>query len=127
MNIWYETLTKPPMTPPNTYFPIAWSVLYLLMFISFVIILKSKNSPTKLNAAIFFCIQLAFNLLWSYLFFDLHKMEFALVDVILILIFLVLTMKEFYKISKWACYLLIPYLLQVIFAIYLNTGFIILN
>lgn len=127
MNIWYLSLTKPPLTPPTSYFPVAWSVLYFLMTISFFIIITKINSKDKLYATNLFLIQLIFNFLWSYIFFDMKSIGLALVDVILLLVVLIFTVFYFFKLSKLAGWLLVPYLLQVIFALYLNLGILILN
>ena len=127
MNIWYQTLTKPPFTPPATYFPIAWGILYALMAISFLVILTKPKSLDKYFALSFFVTQLVFNFLWSYIFFELKLINIALLDVILIFIFLILTLIYTFKISKLAFWLLIPYLLQIIFAIYLNFWILMLN
>ena len=127
MNIWYLSLTKPPLTPPTSYFPVAWSVLYFLMTISFFIIITKINSKDKLYATNLFLIQLIFNFLWSYIFFDIKSIGLALVDVILLLVVLIFTVFYFFKLSKLAGWLLVPYLLQVIFALYLNLGILILN
>ncbi|MBD5403180.1 tryptophan-rich sensory protein [bacterium] len=127
MNLWYLTLNKPLFTPPQSYFPIAWSVLYLLMAVSIILVLIKPNSKTKFYAVTFFTIQLFFNYLWTYLFFELHSTKYALIDLLCILIFLTLTMIIFFKLSKPAFFLLIPYLLQIFFAIYLTVGIAILN
>ncbi len=87
----------------------------------------TQNKKKKDYAVILFIIQLILNLTWSYLFFDMQSINLALADVILIFAFLIPTMYFFFKISKLAGFLLIPYLLQVIFAIYLTMGLRILN
>ena len=127
MNVWYNNLIKPPFTPPQQYFPIAWGVLYFLMAVSFILILLSKKSGEKSIAICCFIIQLFFNLMWTFLFFGLKSIKLALLNVILIFIFLVLTIYYFFKISKPAGILLLPYLVQVIFAIYLTSGILGLN
>lgn len=127
MNIWYQSLTKPLFTPPMAYFPIAWSILYFLMLLSFIMVITKPNSKEKLYATNLFFIQLIFNLLWSYIFFEMKSIELALVDVILLLVVLVFTVVYFFKCSKFAGILLLPYLLQVCFALYLNFGILILN
>ncbi len=127
MNIWYLSLTKPPLTPPTSYFPVAWSILYFLMTIAFFIVVTKPNSKEKLYATNLFLIQLIFNFLWSYLFFEMKSIELALVDVILLLVVLIFTVVYFFRLSKFAGWLLVPYLLQVIFALYLNFGILILN
>lgn len=127
MNLWYLTLQKPPFTPPSSYFPIAWTILYIMMGISFFTIIMQPATKQKYVAVNLFLVQLILNLLWSYIFFELQSIIYALVDVILLLIFLIATIIYFFKLSKFAGYLLIPYLLQVIFATYLNIGLAILN
>ena len=127
MNEWYSALNKPPLTPPATYFPIAWTVLYTLMTISFFIILSKPSSKDKYFGVNLFLIQLMFNFIWSYIFFELKSIKLALVDVILLFIILCFTVFYFFKISKFAAILLIPYILQVVFAIYLNAGILVLN
>lgn len=127
MNLWYQILNKPPLTPPAVYFPIAWSILYTLMAISVVIILFKPKSAFKNIAIGLFFVQLIANLSWSYIFFELKSIEFALIDVLVLLILLIITIIYLYKLSKIAAGLLLPYLLQVLFALYLNAGFAILN
>ncbi len=127
MNLWYLTLHKPPFTPPANYFPIAWTILYIFMTIAFLIVLVKPKSKEKYFAINLFLVQLILNFLWSYVFFDLQSILYALVDVLLLLFFLILTVIYFFKISKSAGFLLIPYLLQVIFAVYLTIGLAVLN
>ncbi len=127
MNTWYNTLIKPPFTPPASYFPIAWGILYTLMAISFFIVLAKPHSKDKYVGVYLFLIQLIFNFTWSYVFFEMKSISLALIDVIILLILVCFTIYYFWKVSKTAAILMIPYLLQVIFATYLNTGFLILN
>ena len=87
--LWYQTLVKPAFTPSPSYFPIAWSILYILMGVAFVIILYKPPSKVKSYAINLFLIQLIFNLLWSYIFFDMKSIGLALVDVILLLVVLI--------------------------------------
>lgn len=127
MNLWYLSLQKPPFTPPTEFFPIAWSILYALMAISFFIILPKPHSGNKYIAVNLFLFQLVLNFTWSYVFFEIKSIRLALLDVIFLLIVLIFTIIYFFKLSKTAGILLIPYLLQVIFALYLNSGIAILN
>jgi len=127
MNQWYQTLTKPPFTPPPSYFPIAWAILYTLMAIAFFLVLSKPNSKEKFIAINLFIVQLILNFAWSYVFFDMKSISLGLLDVVLLLIVLIFTIIYFHKVSKAAAYLLIPYLLQVIFATYLNVGLALLN
>ncbi len=126
-NLWYQTLNKPPLTPPAAYFPTAWGILYTLMFLAFLLVLFQKNNKDKYVAINLFVLQLFFNLIWSYLFFGLKSIELALLDVILLLIAVIFTTIYFFRLSKPAGFLMIPYLLQVVFALYLNLGIQLLN
>ncbi len=127
MNLWYKTLVKPPFTPPSAYFPVAWGILYTLMTIAFLIVLSKSHSKDKYIAINLFLIQLIINFTWSYVFFEMKAIDLALLDVIVLLILLIFTMIYFFRVSKLAGILLIPYLLQVLFAVYLNAGISILN
>lgn len=127
MNSWYSSLSKPPLTPPPAYFPAAWGILYTLMTIAFFIVIFKPHSKTKYTAINLFIFQLILNFTWSYVFFELKSIPLALLDVILLLIILIITTTYFFKISKTAGLLLIPYLLQVIFALYLTLGIAVLN
>ena len=126
-NLWYHMLNKPPFTPPPTYFPAAWTILYILMVFAFLIILLKPEKKIKLIAINLFFAQLFFNLIWTYLFFEIKSIEFALIDAGILLLFVILTTVYFFKISRLAGLLMIPYILQVIFALYLNLGIKILN
>ena len=127
MNEWYANLNKPPLTPPAAYFPVAWGILYTLMAISFFIILSKPHSKDKYIAVYLFLFQLMLNFTWSYVFFELKSINIALFDVVLLFILLCFTIVYFFRISKFAAILLIPYVFQVLFAIYLNAGILILN
>lgn len=125
---WYAFLNKPSFSPPNWIFGPVWTILYFLMGISAFLLWKKglKNKKVK-RALTYFSMQLFFNFLWSLLFFGLHNPLLGLVDIVLLLISIVLTSITFYKISKVASYLLIPYLLWVSFATLLNLSIVLLN
>lgn len=124
---WYETLNRPPFTPPAWVFAPAWTILYTMMFVSLFIVIREKTFENKTNAIILFLTQLLFNFLWSPTFFYWHNIKMAFIIIILLLIFLVATIAFFYRISKLSAFLLIPYLLWICFAIYLNFGFMVMN
>lgn len=124
---WYETLNKPLFTPPAWVFSPAWTVLYTLMFVALFVYLRTKTPINKTNGTILFLTQLLFNFLWSPAFFYWQNIRLAFFIIILLLLFLIATIFYFYKISKLSAILLIPYLLWVCFATYLNFGFMILN
>ncbi len=124
---WYDTLHKPPLNPPSAIFAPVWGVIYTLIFLSFFIFMFAKTDKDKKAGILFFLVQLLLNFSWSPVFFYLHNITLSFVIIILLLIFLILTIISFYKISKPAAYLLIPYLLWICFAVYLNMGIMILN
>ena len=116
---WYETV-KPGITPPNYIFPIVWTILFILISLSFYFVLISKKGKWKNSAIILFIVNLILNGLWSYLFFGLHNPVFAFYELILLWITIVFMIYISFEIKKLASYLLIPYLLWVSFAGVLN-------
>lgn len=125
---WYKTLHKPSFSPPNWVFGPVWTVLYFLMGVSFFLIWNRKMRTKKERSALlFFFVQLLLNFLWSFLFFGLHSPLLSLIDIILMVIFIGITMKDFFQISKPAFLLFIPYLLWVSFATMLNAAILFLN
>ncbi len=125
---WYATLNKPSFSPPNWLFGPVWTLLYSMMGVSAYLVwregLEKKDAK---KALLYFVFQLICNFLWSFLFFYLRSPILAFADIVLLWILIVLTMIKFYKISKAASYLLLPYLLWVSFASILNLFIIILN
>lgn len=125
--IWYEYLLKPELTPPNWLFSIVWTILYLLMGISLFMVLNTENSTRKKQALIIFGIQLFLNALWAPVFFGLRSFAGGFFVIALLWVSIFVTFYKFYKISKPASYLLIPYLLWVSYATGLNLAFWMLN
>ena len=117
---WYNKLNKSLFTPPNYIFGIVWPILYILMFVSIYKILHIKECEPLCNAKIYFIIQLSLNLIWTYIFFKKQQIFYALIDLILIIIFTILTINEFDKYNRQASNLLIPYIIWLFFALYLN-------
>lgn len=124
---WYIYLNKPFFSPSNLLFAPVWTILYLLMGISFFLVWESKKKINKDKAYTYFFTQLSLNFLWTFLFFGLKSTFLGLVGIIILLLFIVLTMNSFYRISKSAFYILIPYVLWVAFATLLNTWIYIIN
>jgi len=124
---WYDTLIKPSFNPPSWVFSPVWITLYTLMGISLFLVLKAEDSTDKKQGLIFFTIQLVLNGLWSIVFFGTHQILWAFIVIIFLLIFIILSIWKFYKISKTAAYILIPYLLWVSFATVLNFSLYQLN
>lgn len=121
----YDSLQKPPFAPPSSLFPIVWTVLYILMGISYVI-LKS-NGLVDSNINLIYYSQLAVNLLWPIAFFVLKWRFFAFLWIILLLVLVVKMIVQFYNKNNIAGIIQIPYLLWLLFATYLNLGVYILN
>ena len=125
---WYAGLVKPALNPPSWVFGPAWTTLYALIGIAAFLIWKSGWDKKEVKKALgVFGIQLVLNALWSIIFFGLHSPGWALVDIIALWFAIVWTMVVFYKISKPAAYLLVPYILWVSFASYLNYSIWMLN
>lgn len=122
----FKSLTKPPLTPPPIVFIIAWSIFYVLMAVSITLVLNNPKAEGSSAVSIYYA-QLVVNFLWPVIFFVLGQLPLAFVW-ILLLIGLVITMiVRFYRLNKTAAILQIPYLLWLLFAAYLNLGYIILN
>ncbi len=124
----YEGLTLPNLSPPSWIFPIVWTILYVLMGIASYLIYKSDASEkSKKKALTFYAIQLIFNFIWPILFFSLGNYFLSFIWLLILLILIIITIVEFAKISKPAAWLMIPYLLWVTFAGYLNLMIFFLN
>lgn len=121
----YNTLIKPPLSPPSWLFPVAWSVLYVLMGISHGI-LKSKGLTTHDTETVYY-VQLGVNLLWPVIFFIPEWRLFALVWIVALDILIIIMAVRFYRRDRAAGFLQIPYILWVLFATYLNLGIYLLN
>ena len=124
----FQTLNKPPLAPPDVLFPIVWTVLYVLMGIaSYLIASSQKNQKDIQNPLTIYSLQLAINFLWPIFFFRLEWYLFSFFWIFLLWIFIFNTIRFFYPIHKTSAYLLMPYLLWVTFASYLNLFIFILN
>ncbi len=119
----FGTVNKPPLSPPGWLFPIVWTILYTLMGIASYLIITSEGTKEEINRALkIYAYQLVVNFLWPTFFFNFRWYFFSFLWLILLWILIVIMIREFSKISKTASYLLIPYLLWVTFAGYLNLG-----
>ncbi len=121
MNTWFDNLQKPSWTPPAYLFAPVWTLLYALMGIAFWLIWKNETAVVnKRSAYVAFALQLFLNFWWSIIFFKLQSPFFALIEILLMLLAILLTIFHFSKISKTAGWLLVPYVLWVSFASFLN-------
>jgi tryptophan-rich sensory protein len=127
INTWYGYLSKPSFNPPNYLFAPVWTTLYVLMGISFFLILQSPKSTLRSNAIRVFVVQWILNFCWSFLFFQFHALGLALVEILCMWLSILAMIYLFSKINKTAGYLQIPYLLWVSFASILNAAIYLLN
>ena len=120
----YNTLTKPPLSPPSIVFPIVWSILYLLMGISYYLFKRNNNDNT---ISFIYYLQLFVNAMWSIIFFLWELRFLAIIWILLLDVLVILLIYLFSKKSKISSYLNIPYLIWILFATYLTIGIYILN
>ena len=124
---YYSQLIKPSFAPPSYVFPIAWSIIFILMGISYYIINKNNDKQKVKDALFYYYLQLALNFVWSILFFGLDLRFTSMVDIILLLGVVTIMMLKFYKIDKRALYLNILYVLWLLYAGVLNYFIWIIN
>ncbi|MFV8819546.1 TspO/MBR family protein [Haliea sp. E17] len=116
----YAQLIRPDWAPPSWLFGPVWTALYALMGIAAWLIWRIGGFRAAQSALIIFLAQLAFNALWSWLFFGWHRGALAFADILLLFTLLIATLISFWRIKPLAGALLVPYLLWVIFASALN-------
>ncbi|HEY0786674.1 MAG TPA: TspO/MBR family protein [Acidobacteriaceae bacterium] len=119
---WYATLAKPPLTPPGWVFAPVWTVLYTAMAVAAWLAWRTRPSSCRRRGLRLFCVQLVLNLLWSWIFFSLHRPGLALVAIALLGTGIAMTTRPFLTISRTAGWLMLVYLAWVTFATYLNAG-----
>ena len=124
---WYQALNKPQFSPPNYIFGPVWTTLYALMGISIYLILEKKLKKEKDKIIALFSLQLFLNFLWSVIFFSFHLPLLAFLEILFLWANILFLIIIFWKYSKPASVLLIPYLLWVSFATILNASIVILN
>jgi benzodiazapine receptor len=121
---WYLQLIHPVGTPPAQAFRVVWTLLYVMMGLS---LWSASQAQTAKQAYALFYLQLFFNLLWSFLFFGMQSILLGLIDILLIDVTLAATIWSFWRYSKIAALLLVPYFLWVLYATYLNISLFFLN
>lgn len=128
---WYQALEKPPGNPPPAVFGPVWTALYTLMGLAlydYQQAARNSGGEREVRAGqVWFGLQLALNAAWSPVFFVAKSPQLAFLTIIAMLIAIVMTIRHFHKVSPRAAYLLVPYLLWVSFATYLNGGIVVLN
>lgn len=124
---WYLELNKPGWTPPGWIFGPVWTILYILMAVAAWLIWRNDRKITGKLSLKIYLIKMVCNGLWSYLFFGLHQIGLAFLDIIVLLVLLIWVIILFYKEKKSAGIILIPYLIWVSFASVLNLSIWLLN
>jgi len=121
---WYSEIILPSFNPPSKVFAPVWTILYILMSVAIWRIWMKFSDRKVLNIYFY---HLLFNATWSIVFFGLHQIELALINLIIILIFILTLMKIYLKKDKLSFFIMIPYLLWTFYAFILNTAIVILN
>ena len=119
-NPWFRALEMPSFMPPGWAFPVAWSILYILLGLSLAIILNARGARGRGLAVGIFLVQLALNFSWSPLFFAAHKVGLALAVIVAIIVLTAISAWLFARIRRTAALLLLPYLAWLCFATALN-------
>ena len=124
----FKALEQPPLSPPAALFPIVWTILYILMGIASYLVSTADTEPHDAdNALTIYAVQLGFNFFWSLFFFKLGWFYFAFIWLLMLWVLIILTIRAFGRTSKTAARLLVPYVIWVTFAAYLNLGTALLN
>ena len=127
ISTWYVTLNKPWFTPPGWLFGPVWILLYILMGLALFLVWRSPKSRTRDIGIALFAVQLAVNVFWSFAFFGLENTLYGVLTIIPLWVLIAATIFQFYKVSKGAAFLMVPYILWVSIATALNTAVYLLN
>ena len=127
ISTWYATLNKPWFSPPNVVFAPVWMILYILMGLALFLIWRSPRNRKRDFGIALFAAQLAINVIWTLAFFGLQNTLYGLLTIIPLWILIAATIYQFYKVEKWASYLLVPYIVWVSIATALNASVYLLN
>ena len=119
-NDWFDALVKPAVMPPGWVFGVAWSFLYVLLGLALALILAARGVPGRTAALVFFLTQLALNYLWSPVFFAMHEVRLAFTLIMAILVLSVVATALFRRVRPTAAMLMLPYLVWLCFAAWLN-------
>lgn len=125
---WYTTLTRPDLAPPNWIFGPVWTTLFFLMGVAAFLVWRQGWQRSTVRGALgIFFVQLVLNTLWSIIFFNFQALGAALIEIVVLWCAICATIAAFGKVSKPAAWLLVPYIVWVSFAAYLNYMFWVLN
>lgn len=123
----YTSFIKPPLSPPGWLFGVVWPVLYLLMGIAAYLIYQAPKTPERQKAITFYWVQLFINFLWPIVFFRFQWYWLSVAVILLLDVLVLTTAIWFFRLNKVAGCLMLPYVLWIIFATYLNIGIAVLN
>lgn len=126
-DLWYNALNKPPLMPAGWVFAVVWPILYFLLGVALYLIIVDKTRYSKAKPYGLFAVHMALNALWTYLFFGLNLIGGGLIVLVLLIAFTIWMMRAFFPISRAAYYLVWPYLIWLLFALYLNGSVLFLN
>ncbi|OZB84502.1 MAG: sensory protein TspO [Halothiobacillus sp. 13-55-253] len=124
---WYAELKKPVGLPPNWVFPVVWISLYAMMAVAAAWVWLAEPSDLRTAGLIIYAAQLVFNTAWSWLFFGLHRTGLALIDLLVLITLVSINTWLFVQVDTWAGLLLVPYLIWLLIALYLNASVCWLN
>ena len=127
LNQWYAALAKPPLTPPDWAFPVAWTILYVLMGIALAMVIHARGSRWRGAAIAAFFVQLAINLAWTPIFFGMHRITLAELVIAAMFVAALATTVLFGRTRAAAAALMLPYLAWILFAGYLTWQIGVLN
>ena len=122
---WYSQLVKSNFNPPDWVFAPVWTTLYLMMTLAIWFFWHSKNRD--MNTIYIYFIHIVFNTTWSIVFFGLHQILFALIVLLILIFLIVILIIRFKRVNLVSYYLMIPYLLWTLYALFLNFSLLILN
>jgi len=122
---WYSELIKSNYNPPDWIFAPVWTALYLMMTLAIWFFWHSKNRD--MNTIYIYFIHIVFNTTWSIVFFGLHQILFALIVLLILIFLIVILIIRFKRVNLASYYLMIPYLLWTLYALFLNFNLLILN
>jgi tryptophan-rich sensory protein len=120
IDTWYRTLDKPSWNPPDGIFGPVWTTLFVLMAIAAWLVWKPEGFQANAVPLSFFAVQLLLNIAWSWIFFGLHQPGWAFAEIVILWLAIVATTVGFFRCSRAAGWLMIPYLAWVSFASVLN-------
>lgn len=120
-DMWYNALSKSALTPDGWVFGVAWTILYALLGIALYLVMRSPRTCSgKGGAYLLFAAQMALNALWTYMFFGLHLIGGGVIVLVALIAVSIWMMREFRQFSHGASWLVWPYILWMLFALYLN-------